>query len=161
MLKILQTAAKQVDLEMDTTGFGTDPIANSKLAVVTKMVGGRLAGIDDSGKATLALEHATASDAIHPVGWIINDAGGFEYYNKAGMASKKVAVLPLVAGTLVETDQVDGLISTYADGDVVYVDSGSGGNGLISDNALNSGTVGAIGRVVEGASMGFVRVLVT
>ena len=161
MLKILQNASKQPDLPMDVTGFTNDPIADSKLAVVTKMEAGKLAATSATG-ATLALEHATPASAIQPVGWIINDAGGFEYYNKAGMASKRVPIVPLAEGTLIETDQFVGLISTFTEGVAVYVSAASATAGQITATETSGGGVGAVGVVIDQdqATDGFVRVMV-
>ena len=119
MLRILHTAAAQINLPMDLTGAeARDPIAAAKLAKVMKMKGGLLAGLrveatsgkSDRAVATLATNpgHASANSGlplyVRPIGWIINPADGWEYYNKPGIASFKVPVLPLVAGTIIEVD---------------------------------------------------------
>ena len=135
MLNILHAAASQPGLPIDDRNFVFNAsIFNSQLDEVKKLVGGRLLSLNENG-AILA-DGLSTSD-YPPLGFIIDDAGGFPvFYNKPAVASKFVPFVPLTNGSVVETDQFrDG---NYPQGNPVFCGTGDDSGFIVS--GLSTGT---------------------
>ena len=135
MLQILHKGI-QFNCAMDQTGFTGDTEVDAALAVVTKMVGGRLGAINSSGVATLA-----DGASMKPIGFIINDAAGAYFENKPALASGKI---PMTLGNcVVITDQIDTDL-TFDEGELVYAGT-STKVGLITNSDPTPGASFATG----------------
>jgi len=117
----------QLSIPQDQTGFTGNLQTDLALAVVTKMVAGRVVGINvdttngAAGYAGLA-DGVIATTKTTAIGFLINDAAGYFFENPAAYASGMVAVLEGPA--MVITDQwTPG--QTFTPGKQVYVDTGS------------------------------------
>lgn len=129
-LRIL-LCSQQPDLPLDLTGLSDDPLENVNNSYVQGLKAGRLVGLDELGARL-----ANPSSGVAPLGFIINDADGYEYYNRATLASKRVSFVPLTGGNIIETDQlVAG--ETFHQGDEVYAAAGSDA-GLLTINPTPS-----------------------
>jgi len=128
MLRILHKGI-QASFDLDQTGLTGDTEADSKLAYIQSLKGGRLAAIGANG-VKLA-DGATDT----PLGFIINDAEGYFYENKPALASGKV---PLTVGDqIVVTDQID-TSEVFAKGDKLYAGTGAK-VGLVTKTAPAAG----------------------
>jgi hypothetical protein len=147
-LQILQKGI-QSSIPMDQTGFTGVIATDVALAVVTKMVAGRLAAINTStGLATLA--DGTTTNNLEPIGFIINNAAGYFFENVPAYASDLIAVT--MGPCVVITDQISPSI-TFAPGQKVYCDTGSN-VGLITNAPGGTGArlIGIAGSAASAAS---------
>lgn len=109
---------------MDQTGFTGNLQTDLALTVVTKMVAGRVAGLNidttngATGYAGLA-DGVISTSKTFPIGFIINDAAGYYFENPAAYASGMIAVLKGPA--MILTDQWDTATTTITVGAPVFV----------------------------------------
>lgn len=127
-----------VSLDLDTTNFTGDVEQDSKLPYVQGLVGGKLAGINSSGKVVLA--DGDPANGKLPIGFIVNDAAGLFFMNKPAIASKEVAVTH--SPCMVSTDQVKSGQS-FTPGQKVYC--GTGADAGLVVNAAPAVTARPIG----------------
>ena len=138
-INILNYAGTQPSLPLDTTGLSGNLESDAKLAIVKKIVAGRLVALSNSG-ATLA--DGDPDNGLIPLGFIIQNGSARRWQNKATLSSKKVAYVPLTGGVLIETDQwVDGELFTQ--GDEVFCGSGMS-VGLVTRSSASGQAAGLI-----------------
>jgi len=118
-LQILQKGI-QISVPMDQTGFTGVIQTDVQLAVVQKMVGGRVAALNSSGVATLA--DGLGTSGLEALGFIINDAAGYFFENVPAVASGMIALV--MGPAYLVSDQIDPSL-TYAVGDRLYVGTGA------------------------------------
>jgi hypothetical protein len=99
----------QLSIPQDQTGFTGNLQTDLALAVVTKMVAGKIVGIN-SNSSNGAVGYAGLADGLNPtnsvclpVGVLINDAAGYFFENPPAYASGMLAVLKGPA--MIITDQ--------------------------------------------------------
>jgi hypothetical protein len=120
MLKIMHDGI-HANLDIDTTNFNGDVEHDSQLAEVTVLVAGVLAAVEAVNGYVVLADGALAS-ALHPIGFVINDAAGYFYMNKPAIASKKVPVL--CGNAVLITDKIDTAL-TFAPGELLYAGTGA------------------------------------
>ena len=121
---ILQILHKglQLSIPQDQTGFTGNLQSDLALAVVTKMVAGRIVGIN-TVTTTGAIGYAGLGDGLVtspyavPLGVLINDAAGYFFENPAAYASGMVAIIKGPA--MIITDQWN-VGDTFTPGVEVY-----------------------------------------
>jgi len=109
MLQILHKGP-QISIPQDQTGFTGNLQTDLALAVVTKMVAGKIVGICVTDTTQGAIGYAGLVDGLDaanskclPIGVLINDAAGYFFENPAAYASGMLAVLKGPA--MIITDQ--------------------------------------------------------
>lgn len=145
MLQIKHQKTPVISVDLDTTGFTADVIANSNLAYVQGLVAGKAVNVDTSGKVQL---HDGTADLTNStfIGLLVNDAAGESYGNRPSLADASYQIgVVMRGGARVVSDQIaSGL--TVTPGEPIYVDA----NGLLTD--VQATTEAPIGLSMSAAS---------
>ena len=144
MLQVSQKGTFQASLPLNTTGFTTDAVANSKLAYVAALVSGIAVGLDTNGDIQI---HDGTADLTNStfMGFLLLNASGEDYGNRSSMAesSYKVGVI-MKGGCQINTDQIG--VATVNPGDLLYINA----VGKVTNVKATSEAV--IGVAIEGAT---------
>lgn len=124
MLQILHKGI-QANLDLDNSSFTGVLEDDLQLAYITGLLGGRIVGLDSNGKVQLA--DGLPASSLEPIGFLINDAGGYFFENKPAMASLKVAIT--FGNCVIITDQIE-TGETFAPGDKLYCGTVGVGDGI-------------------------------
>lgn len=140
----------QANLDLDTSGFTFQDVeANADLPYIVALVAGKAVNVDSDGKVQLT---GAVSGLGTALGLLVNDARGYFYENKPGIASEKAAVT--IGNCVVVTDQLTAaaLAEPIEPGDPIYVAMEATSDGFLTSTAGTPGTV-KVGTALSGATV--------
>ena len=135
MLQVSHKGTFQASLPLNTSGFTTDPVANSKLAYVAALVSGIAVGLDSNGLIQI---HDGTADLVNAtfMGFLLLNASGEDYGNRSSMAESNYQVSVIMkGGAQINTDQIG--VASIAQGDLLYIDA----SGLVTNAQATSEAV--------------------
>ena len=128
MLNILLSSTDQPQIPLDTTDFDYNQFLNefddgsdTEDGLVENTISGKLLGLGPNGHF---LADGDITERKFPLGFVIEDAIQEDYQNQPTLVSREVALVPMTAGVLIETDQYVKTEVTHTGGGVDTVGVG-------------------------------------